>query len=170
VDWIAEVVPVQGAAAPTSTLVFSSSVNGGAYTPRMSITSAGTVTFPTGNLSMTVGSVTAANNVQFGTNSAIQRANGNRVISGGTPVITSGFSTGSPSIAGMDSLFSVTIGATPGVTGLVTFGVAFTNLPKTFCTNNTTGVFLPSIATTANVTINGVWVANDVIGCAAIGS
>ena len=33
VDWIAEVVPVEGAAAPSARLDFSYSINGGAYTP-----------------------------------------------------------------------------------------------------------------------------------------
>ena len=41
VDWIAEVQPVQGAAAPTSNLVFSSQINAGGYTAQLSVTSLG---------------------------------------------------------------------------------------------------------------------------------
>jgi hypothetical protein len=39
VDWAAEVRPVQGSAAPTANLVFSSSINGGAYADAVSISS-----------------------------------------------------------------------------------------------------------------------------------
>jgi len=46
VDWIAEVQPVQGAADPSSNLVFSSQINAGGYTPRVTFTSGGTVTIP----------------------------------------------------------------------------------------------------------------------------
>jgi hypothetical protein len=41
VDWLAYEIPVQGAANPTSELMFASQVNGGGYTPQMYITSAG---------------------------------------------------------------------------------------------------------------------------------
>jgi hypothetical protein len=41
VDWIVEVQPIQGAANPTSQIIFSSSINGGAYTQQLVITSAG---------------------------------------------------------------------------------------------------------------------------------
>lgn len=41
VDWIAEVQPVQGAANPTSNLVFSTSVNGGAYAQILTLNTSG---------------------------------------------------------------------------------------------------------------------------------
>jgi hypothetical protein len=44
VDWIVENQPVQGAANPTSNLVFSSQINGGGYTQRLALTSAGALT------------------------------------------------------------------------------------------------------------------------------
>lgn len=44
VDWIIENQPVQGAANPSTNLVFSSQVNAGGYTPRMTISSAGALT------------------------------------------------------------------------------------------------------------------------------
>lgn len=44
VDWIVENVPVQGAAAPTSNLAFSFSVDGGAYTRALNLTYASSVT------------------------------------------------------------------------------------------------------------------------------
>ena len=45
VDWIAQVVPVQGAANPSSYLDFSAQVNAGGYTNVMSLFSSGAVTF-----------------------------------------------------------------------------------------------------------------------------
>lgn len=44
VDWIAEVQPVQGSAAPTANLVFSSQINAGGYTTQATLTSAGALT------------------------------------------------------------------------------------------------------------------------------
>jgi hypothetical protein len=41
VDWVVEVIPTQGATNPTSTLVFSSATNGGAYSAALSLTSGG---------------------------------------------------------------------------------------------------------------------------------
>ncbi len=44
VDWVAEVKPVQGAAAPTSSWLLSSQINAGGYTAKVTITSAGDIT------------------------------------------------------------------------------------------------------------------------------
>jgi hypothetical protein len=46
VDWIAEVQPVQGAAAPTGNLVFSNQVAGGGYATTASLSSSGTLALP----------------------------------------------------------------------------------------------------------------------------
>lgn len=48
VDWIVENVPVEGTTAPSSNLVFSASINGGAYSAVHTISSVGKVTVPTG--------------------------------------------------------------------------------------------------------------------------
>lgn len=58
VDWIIENQPVQGAANPTTTLSVQSQVNGGGYTQRLSLTSAGLLTTG-GSVDATAGSVTA---------------------------------------------------------------------------------------------------------------
>lgn len=73
VDWIAEVQPVQGTTAPTSNWVLSSSINGGAYTNQVQITSAGAVTlagsiFSTGTISSTNGDISTGGNINFGAN------------------------------------------------------------------------------------------------------
>lgn len=44
VDWIVENQPVQGTASPSTNLVFSSQVNGGGYTPRMTLDNSGALT------------------------------------------------------------------------------------------------------------------------------
>jgi len=54
VDWIAEVIPVQAAANPTSQLAFSSSINGGAYSTALTLVSSGQMIFPTSGGSATV--------------------------------------------------------------------------------------------------------------------
>lgn len=45
VDWVIENLPVEGAANPTSTLLFKSSINGAAYDTRFSLASGGDLTF-----------------------------------------------------------------------------------------------------------------------------
>ncbi len=45
VDWIAELQPVQGAANPTSKLIFASQINGAGYSTRLSLSSDGSSTF-----------------------------------------------------------------------------------------------------------------------------
>jgi hypothetical protein len=55
VDWVVENRPVQGAASPATNLVFSSQINGGGYTPRLSALSSGELIFP--------GSDSATNNL-----------------------------------------------------------------------------------------------------------
>lgn len=62
VDWIWEAQPVQGAASPSVNLVFSSQINGGGYTPRMTLDSSGALTLPnlaSGVLTSASGVVTA---------------------------------------------------------------------------------------------------------------
>lgn len=75
-------------------------------------------------------------------------------LAGGTvPTIASGFGT-SPSIAGNDEAFRVTVG-TGGVatSGIVTFGTAYTNAPICIAQNETTGLLLRATASTTNVTL-----------------
>lgn len=68
VSWKAEVVPVQGAAAPTSIYTWSSSVNGGAYTSRATLDSSGFLTIS--SITTTSASVPACfNGVYAGGNS-----------------------------------------------------------------------------------------------------
>lgn len=67
VDWIAETIPVQGAAAPTSQLTFSSQINAGGYTVRAVLDSGGSIylgpSATAGSISSTSGTVqlTASN-------------------------------------------------------------------------------------------------------------
>lgn len=56
VDWICEAQPVQGAASPSVNLVFSSQINAGGYSARMTLDSAGVLTLP----SLASGLVTSA--------------------------------------------------------------------------------------------------------------
>src|SRR6267143_2998137 len=81
------------------------------------------------------------------------------------PTITSGFSTSTPSIAGKASVFAVTIAATPGVTGLVAFNGTFTNIPSCSGANTITANAIQCVPTTTTATLNGAWVANDVVRC-----
>lgn len=57
VDVISYLLPVQGSSAPTGTLVFSSSINGGALVNAMTLTTGGTLTLGSG---ATVGNITTA--------------------------------------------------------------------------------------------------------------
>jgi hypothetical protein len=50
VDAIQELRPVQGTANPSSTLAWAFAVNGGGYTDRMTLTSGGNLSLPTGNV------------------------------------------------------------------------------------------------------------------------
>lgn len=54
VDFRAHVLPVEGSSAPSGNLVFSSSINGGAYSDIMRISSAGVLALPLGGLSLLV--------------------------------------------------------------------------------------------------------------------
>lgn len=76
------------------------------------------------------------------------------------PVITSGFGT-SPSIAGSSSAFRVTVGSSPGTSGVVTFAKAWTNAPICIVINETTSNVVRVTASTTTATFNGVVVAND---------
>lgn len=78
-------------------------------------------------------------------------ASGHIADSNGTPTISSGFGV-SPTIAGTDYGFIVTIGSTANTGGVVNLGHTFTNAPVCAC--NAGGVFATSIATsTTQVTI-----------------
>ena len=96
---------------------------------------------------------------------------GDVIYSFAIPTITSGFSTSAPSIAGKASAFAVTIG-TPTVgstTGLVAFNATFTNIPSCSCQNTITANLCQAVPTTTTVTINGVWVASDILRVSCLG-
>ena len=59
--------------------------------------------------------------------------------SAGTPTISSGFGTGSPSIAGTDSAFEITLGTGASTTGVVQFGHAFAADPICVAMGQTSG-------------------------------
>lgn len=111
-------LPVQGTANPSGTLLWEQSVNGGAYSSLMSLTTAGnmqvfgasssTNTVPLLNLGSTALSSPSANGTVFGTNQAAAYAgdflnyqiNGQSVfkVSGTAPVITFNSAGGNPTI------------------------------------------------------------------------
>ena len=62
VDWVGYVLPVQGTAAPSATLIFASSINNGAITTRFQLTSAGALTVASLVLSGTLSGVTTIAN------------------------------------------------------------------------------------------------------------
>lgn len=53
VDWFVGITPIQGVAAPTSTLNFSSEINSTGFANRIVLSSTGLVTIPTGSLTFT---------------------------------------------------------------------------------------------------------------------
>jgi hypothetical protein len=86
-----------------------------------------------------------------------------------TPTISSGFGT-SPSIAGKGSSFRVTVGTGTGiVTGVVAFGVTFTNIPACSANDEVTANYLQAVPTTTQVTVNGAMSQNDTIAVTCIG-
>src|SRR6185295_11911525 len=170
----------------TSQWYLTASINGGAYSDVMSLTNAANLavsTITATQVNMSSGFRSSANGttitmpadgeVNFRNNAttgfASFRIASDIVYSWATPTITSGFSTSSPSIAGKASAFAVTIAATPGTTGVVAFNTTFTNVPSVNCTNTVTANAVQTVPTTTQVTLNGVWVANDIIRCIAIG-
>lgn len=86
---------------------------------------------------------------------------------GTAPTIGSGFGT-SPSIAGRDEATRVTVGTSPGSTGVITFGTAYTTAPVCSANNETTTtVVLTTTPTTTQVTVtvvSGTLIAADKIG------
>lgn len=104
VDWIAELVPVQGAANPTANLIFSASVNGASYLPKLTLydTTGALVTSTTGSgqvLSLAsqynianflVGGSTLSVNLPFITNGGFVQIN----TGGGNIVVLNGEATG----------------------------------------------------------------------------
>jgi len=93
VDFTIDLLPVQGSANPSSTLVFSSQINGGGYTSKATLTSDGDFT-ATGNLGASSGTITATNT--WTVNSAQ-----NRVASG----VLIGFSSSATNAAVIDAGF-----------------------------------------------------------------
>lgn len=70
VDWIAELVPVQGAAAPTANFVVSSQVNAGGYTAGLTVASPATLAQVANSTLVTIGS-SASTGVIAGTASGL---------------------------------------------------------------------------------------------------
>lgn len=121
-----------------------------------------------------VGDGTSANNSDQGTGS-ISAAG--PIIGGwfkgqGTGVtITSGFGS-TPSIAGVDTAFRVTLGNPVGTSGVVAFKKPWAIAPVVVCQDETTNASVRATPTTSQVTLTqnaGTWVAADAISCTAIG-
>ena len=86
------------------------------------------------------------------------------VIHGGSAPTVSPTNCGtSPTIAGRDEGFRVTVDATASLSCVVTFAVAFTNAPACVANNETTGNLLRATATTTTVTLIGVTVSGDTL-------
>lgn len=85
-------------------------------------------------------------------------------LSGGTaPSIGSGFAASGSTIAGGDESGRVTIGSTtPGNTGVVTFGTAYGTAPSCVANNETTAMLVQCLATTTNITLNGISLATGI--------
>lgn len=94
------------------------------------------------------------------------------VLSSGTAVtITSGFGT-SPTIAGSDTAFRVTLGNPVSTSGVVALKQSWPHAPVVVCNNETTNSGVKATPSTTSVTLSqssGTWVAGDVISCIAIG-
>jgi hypothetical protein len=88
---------------------------------------------------------------------------------GSAPALTSGWGVGA-SVSGTNSVGRVTIGAGPGAAGVLTFSAAWTtNAPHCDAIDETTGVVIPAVATTAAVTIAGVFTAADKVSYHCVG-
>jgi len=84
------------------------------------------------------------------------------------PTVSSGFGTG-PTIAGKASSFRVTVGTGGASTGIVAFGVTFTNAPVCSANNETTAQLVRAVPTTTQVTVAGTMAAADVVGVMCLG-
>lgn len=67
IDWLAYAIPVQGAANPSSTLVFQSQVNGGGYANEMTLSSAGVFTATARVVSGGLIQLASTSGIDFGT-------------------------------------------------------------------------------------------------------
>ena len=74
VDWIGEIIPIQGSANPTSTFTLSSQVNGGGYTSRLDVKSGG-------GINLTVTDSTSTPQISFNgeTNTGIGHSSGSQM-------------------------------------------------------------------------------------------
>lgn len=101
--------------------------------------------------------VNAAGDWTYGTSSHIAD-------SSGTPTINSGFGAGSPSIAGTDYAFVVTVG-TSASTGIVAFGHTWTTAPVCVASSYSTAVLsvTSTSTTTVALSLNGVFSSSDKI-------
>lgn len=184
--WGVENRPQTVAGTTTQQYYWTSSINGGAFTDVMSLTSGGNLTISTltgTQVNMTSGFRNSANGttitmpadgeVNFRNNATSGfvslKVASDIIYSWGIPTITSGFSGTTPSIAGKTSAFAVTIAATPGVTGVVAFNMTWSNIPSVTCSNTITNNIVQAVPTTTTVTLNGVWLAGDVIRCIVLG-
>ena len=191
VDFFMETLPAS-AATPTGTFKLGYSLNGATATYPLTVASTG-VTTVAGSLVVSSGNTQIPTTGAFYINGWLQyratadgAANitnnagtgftslafaGDLIYSFTVPTITSGFSTSTPSIAGKASSFAVTIG-TPTVastTGLVAFNSTFTNIPSCSCMNTITANLCQAVPTATGVTLNGVWVASDILRVSCLG-
>jgi hypothetical protein len=166
VDWIVEEQPVQGAANPSTNLVFSSQVNGGGYTARLTLTS--------GNLTLLNGSFQVSGNIQL--LGSLTGVAGHILTSPTAPTISSGFGT-TPTIASQNgtSSFSVNVGTGGTATsGVITLPTAV-NGWSCFASDvgaTPTGRTEPTAMTTTSVTLTNfsrttglavAWTASEII-------
>ena len=198
VDWIIQAQPVQGSSAPTVNLLFSRSVNGGAYGATVTIDSSGRIQAGSDG---SAGAVAFASNGDSRTgfyrdgsgNFAIGVGGTTAMTASGTGVITPLLSVVSPlyvgsgsgltvanvganscgttaaTIAGGPNSFEVTVGATSGTQCRVAFPAAAPNRYNCSPTNSTTGNLVRStFVDTTHVDLTGTFVAGDVLSVVCI--
>ncbi len=155
--------PVQGNPV-TSNLVLFQQINNGGYSTVSTWTNTGAFTANTSVTATTT--LSAGTTSNFGTNLL---SNAAIAYNGSAAALVSGFSTTTPTVSGKSSAFSVLVAATPGVTGQVSFATSFTNVPSCSCTNTITANAIQCVPTVSGATLNGIWVASDIIRCVVIG-
>ena len=193
VDWVIENLPVQGAAAPASTLLFKESLDGAAYTTYLTMGGAGVLLQPStvfgwvgearftpnadGIVILTNAAENAGAALDVTTDGKLQvksRALGVGLVqsgfiaTGAAPSVANvganSCGTSAATIAGNDNAGIVTVGATSGTQCRVTFTTTAPNRWQCVPTNETTANLLRSTAiSTTQVDFLGTMVGGDVL-------